>query len=212
MTCRPWLPSPQTVLPPLGAPQAASNERYVLSMGDPFLEPRSEAEVAWLRRNAYPNAAAREDAARFASEFDFDTRDGIEGIEILAAEQFARQHPDNRRRAIAFLDEAAISGSTYALETLARLSESPVDPVTSEAYYRASALRGNWNAHMRVRPDLTPDQDMLANLLAHQVVDNLQAQRRQRGLPDLRVDHRPGLAELLREIKAAEKQAAAAGR
>ena len=195
-----------------GTPRAASNGRYIVSMGDPFLEPRSEAEVAWLRRNAYPNAAALEDAARFASDFHLDKRDGIEGIEILAAEQFARQHPDNRPRAIEFLNEAAISGSIYALETLARLSVSPADPVMAEAYYRASALRGNWNANMRIRPDMTPDQDILANLLAHQVLENLQAQRRQRGLPDLRVDTRPGLAELLRKIKEAERQAAAPGR
>jgi len=198
--------------PGVASPRAASDVRYPVAMGDPFLEPKSEAEAAWLRRNAYPNAAAREDAAKFASEFDFDKRDGIEGIEILAAEQFARQHPDNRRRALEFLNEAAISGSTYALETLARLSESPADPVTAEAYYRASALRGNWNAHMRVRPELSADQDMLAHLLAHQVLDNLQAQRRQRGLPELRVDQRPGLGEFLRQIKEAERTAAAAGR
>jgi hypothetical protein len=190
----------------------ASDERYVVSMGDPVLAPRSEAEVAWLRRNAYPNAAAREDAARRASELDFDARDGIEGIEILAAEQFARQHPDNRERAIGFINEAAASGSIYALEALARLAESPADPVTAEAYYRAQALRGDWNAYLRVGPELTAEQDKLAHLLAHRVLENLQEHRRQRGLPELRVDQRPGLAGFMQQVREAEAAAASAGR
>lgn len=200
----------------IGAPAtqrpAVAEDRYLVAMGDPFLEPRSEAEIEWLRRNKYPNAAAREDAARFASELDFDHRDGVEAVEIIAAEQFAHQHPDNRSRAVQFLNEAAISGSTYALETLARLSESPADPVTSEAYYRASALRGDWNAHLRVKPDLTREQEMLADLLAHQVIDNLQRQRRQRGLPELNTDLRPGLDWFLQQVKEAERAATAAGR
>lgn len=197
----------------IGAPATQRPaDRYLVTMGDPFLEPRSEAEVEWLRRNKYPNAAAREDAARFASELDFDHRDGVEAVEIIAAEQFAHQHPDNRSRAVQFLNEAAISGSTYALETLARLSESPADPVTSEAYYRASALRGDWNARLRVKPDLTREQEMLADLLAHQVIDNLQRQRRQRGLPELNTDLRPGLDWFLQQVKEAERAMAAAGR
>lgn len=192
--------------------RSVSDERYLVTMGDPILEPRSVEEVEWLRRNLFPNAAARADAARFASELDFDSRDGFEAIEILAAEQFARQHVGNRSKAVKFLNEAAISGSAYALEALARLSESPVDRVTSEAYHRAAALRGNWNAHLRIRPELTADQDILASLLAHQVLENLQAGRRQRGLPQFTVDPRPGLEEFLRGIKEAERAAAAAGR
>ncbi|MDH5832182.1 hypothetical protein QFW80_16815 [Luteimonas sp. M1R5S18] len=182
---------------------------YEVSMGDPFLEPRSEAEVEWLRRNRYPSAAARSDAAQFmASELDFDHRDGIEAIEIVAAEQYARQHPDNRERAVEFLNEAAISGSTYALETLGRLHGS-ADPVTSEAYFRAAAHRGDWNAHLRVKPPLTSEQEMLASLLAHQVIENLELQRRRRGLPALGNDQRPGLDQFLRQIKEAERAAAA---
>lgn len=177
---------------------------FRISIGDPLFEPRTEDELLWLTRNSYPSQAERDHALGGApNEHALNAADGVTPTEIIQAEQLAVLFPDKQRVAGSFLKEAAIQGSTYALESMARMLSHPHinNPVQSEAYFRAAALRGDWNMHLRAgKPSLSSENDLLADLLAQQIIENINLQRRNRGLAPLYPDPRPGLDEFLAEI------------
>ena len=190
---------------------AAATPRSPMRIGDPLQQPKTEAEVAWLVRHAYPTQDEMNEAGSgFPAATEFDARDGITPREIVRAELYALMRPADAKRAEAFLGEAAADGSIHALEALGRVySAGPRrDPVKSEAYYRASMLRGNWPVAMRLAPPLPRQDDLVAELMAHQVISNLNRMRAARGLPPLGYDPRPGLDEFSRAMGAAIRMSA----
>ena len=192
-------------------PRAVVPPRSRMRIGDPLQQPKTEAEVAWLVRHAYPTQDEMNAAwAGLPSATEFDARDGITPREILRAELYAMQRPADARRAEAFLGQAAADGSIHALEALGRVYSvgARKDLVKSEAYYRASMLRGNWPAAMRLAPTLPRPDDIVAELMAHQVISNLNRMRAARGLPPLGYDPRPGLDEFSRAIAGARAMSA----
>lgn len=179
-------------------------DRFRISIGDPLFEPRTEDEVLWLTRNSYPSQAERDHTLGGApNEHALHAADGVTPTEIVQAEQLAVLFPDKQRAASSFLKEAAIQGSIFALESMARMLSHPRinNPVQSEAYFRAATLRGDWNIHLRAgKSSLSSENDLLADLLAQQIIENINLQRRNRGLAPLYPDPRPGLDEFLDEI------------
>lgn len=193
------------------AGSSAAPPRSPMRIGDPLQQPKTDAEVAWLVRHAYPTQDEMNEAwAGFPAATEFDARDGVTPREILRAELYALTRPADAKRAEAFLGEAAADGSISALEALGRVYSAGArrDPVKSEAYYRASMLRGNWPVAMRLAPRLERQDDLIAELMAHQVIRNLNRMRAARGLPPLGYDPRPGLDEFSRAMGAAGRLSA----
>jgi hypothetical protein len=178
-------------------------------VGDPLFEPKSEEEARWLTRYGYPTAedlAALSHARPTASALD--ASDGFSPAEILAASELAVVAPDQTDLAKDFLNEAAINGSIFALQQMGGLLNHPLlqDPVLSEAYFRASVLRGDWSAHFRASMNnLSRENDLRANLLAHQIIADINQERLRRGLSPLYPDPRPGLEGLLQKMDAASQ-------
>ncbi|WP_411832737.1 hypothetical protein [Pseudoxanthomonas mexicana] len=175
-------------------------------IGDPLSGARTDAELAWLRRNGYPsNEAAQQAASQRGIGVRLDRSRALDPSTILDAEQLALLEPERRQEALEFLSESARMGSIYALEALSRSYQgggSP-DPVRAAAYLKASELRGNWPAGaMQGMIELTPQQRMYATLMAHQIIRDMQLARARAGLPPLGIDTRPGLDALIREIQA----------
>lgn len=189
----------------------AQRPRSPMRIGDPLQQPKTEADVEWLVRNAFPTQDEMNEAgAGIASATEFDYSDGVTPREILRAELYAMQRPADAKRAEEFLGRAAADGSIYALESLGRVfSVGPLrNPVRSEAYYRASMLRGNWPAAMRLAPKLPRQDDIIAELMAHQVINNLNRMRASRGQPPLAYDARPGLDEFSRSVGESRRERA----
>ena len=180
-------------------PQSAS----AMKIGDPLSEPKNVQEVAWLTRNGYPTQgevqAAMDTAATSAQ---LDIGGGVTPTRIIQAETLAISDPNRRNEAIGYLSDAAKRGSIYALEGLARVTGHPAlnNPVRSEAYWRAAQMRGDWAAGMTPRLPLSNEDSALASLMAQQILNQINGDRRTHGLPSLGQDPRPGLNELLRQI------------
>src|SRR5690606_14735395 len=132
-----------------------------------------------------------------------DASDGVSPTEVVHASIMSVMDDDSRKRALEFLNAAAVSGSIYALETMGSIySPGMLDkPIKSEAYYEAAEMLGHWNLAYRVTPPLPTDDRVLAAPLAQQILNNIERDRRNRGLPPLQRTVRPGLNERLLEIQ-----------
>lgn len=185
-------------------PSAASSSSP--QVGDALSAVRTEAELAWLVRNGYPSAEGLRDARlRQGARGPFNQKELLDPAAILDAEQLARIDPSRRSEALDFLATSAQSGSIYALETIARIYDEGVngtsDPIRAAAYRGAAEIRGSWPAGLvNGRSQLTPQQDMYATLMAHQIIANIERSRQANDLPSLGIDTRPGLDELITEI------------
>lgn len=84
--------------------------------------------------------------------------------------------------------------------------------VLSEAYYRAAMLRGHWGLAFRLTPRLTDQQNLFADLRAHQIVSNMNRVRRHEGRPPLVYDERPGLVRVLGALVSEAQQPRNTGR
>lgn len=190
------------VQPHLSAKTSPSSPR----IGDPLSGAKTEADVAWLVRNGYPSSETVQDALlRRGTRGPFNQTELQDPAAILDAEQLALLDSSRRSEALDFLAASAQSGSIYALETLARIYDEGAngisDPVRGSAYRKAAEIRGSWPAGLvNGRSQLTPQQDMYATLMAHQIISNIDRNRLASGLPALGVDTRPGLDELITEI------------
>ena len=196
---------------PESAPTSPPRQRHgVVRMGDPVHSPKTEAEVAWLNRHLFPSADEAQRGAASATMRDPLPRGGpYTPADLIRASALGALDPTRRDEAVAYLSGAAVDGSIYALEELGRFhSIGPKrDPVTSEAYFRASMLRGNWPVTMRMRPRLANVQDQMADMLAAQIIVNLNRERRRRNLPPLGYDPRPGLDDTVRWMMMVERNA-----
>lgn len=188
-------------------PPSAMSSTFPLRVGDPLHGPKNAEEVAWLMRNGYTSQAHLEEALQTPPDKNkLNAKDGVSPEEVLMASQLAVVDPHSQEAAIEFLEEAALQGSALALEEMGMLfgHESALDPVQSEAYYRARSLRGDWTEDMRPRRRLSAKENLTADLMAQQIIDSIDRQRAQRRLPPLPRDLRPGLGAALGQIQAAE--------
>ncbi len=207
-------PSAADETPPLGPGVGGGSwnlqrdQRDQIAIGDPPYEPKNAAEVAWLNRHRYPSAAVLDAALKEPAVLSqVDRKDGISAKEIIQTEQAAIRDPGAVQEATSILNQAAASGSTYALHALGLVYSHPHvnSPAQAEAYFRAMGLLGDWNSHLRVKTPLSAQDDMLASIMAHQVVANLNRLRRQNGLPPLGNDPRPGLDDFLSRVNEAKE-------
>ena len=122
-------------------------------------------------------------------------------VDVVVAESVAMSDPVAKARALALLRGASEAGSSYALQSLARIAQlSEHDPVKAEGYYRAALLRGDWLVGLREIPRLTPEQNYAADLRAARLLEQINRARRQRGLPALGVDLRPSAEEAFERL------------
>ena len=126
--------------------------------------------------------------------------------DVVVAESVAMSDPVAKARALALLRGASEAGSSYALQSLARIAQlSERDPVKAEGYYRAALLRGDWLVGLREIPRLAPEQNYAADLRAARLLEQINRERRQRGLPALGVDLRPGAEEAFERLSGGKR-------
>lgn len=165
--------------------------------------PNTTDELKWLKKNSFPSdEEMRAGASGRAQAGEFSISDGYTAFEILRAENYGIANVQDRERAVDFLGRAAADGSIYALEALGNVYSigAGKNVVQSEAYYRAAIIRGNWSAILRARPGISRQDEILADLMAQQIILNLNRARAGRGLPPLGYDPRPGLDEFSKSI------------
>ena len=184
-------------------PGFAAESRAKMAIGDGMFHPKTDEEVAWLVRNGHPTLEEYQAALSAApSMANIDASDGITPTEIVHATAVATRVPGEADAAKAFIQEAAIQGSIYALHSMGEVLGDPshANGVQSEAYRRAAILRGDWNASLFYgQPMASKRADLLATLMAQQILNNIDATRRSRGWGALDRDPRPGLNDVLKE-------------
>lgn len=188
----------------LAALPALHRER--IEVGDPLWEAATPEQAAWLNRHGFPTQGqlAAFNGAQ-AAQLPADGR-ARSPVDVVVAESVAMSDPVAKARALALLRGASEAGSSYALQSLARIAQlSERDPVKAEGYYRAALLRGDWLVGLREMPRLAPEQNYAADLRAARLLEQINRARRQRGLPALGVDLRPGAEEAF-ELLSGEKR------
>lgn len=177
-----------------------------IQAGDPRYKNETDAGLAWLRRNGYPSSLEVEMTSGIVPSLDsIDPKDGLSAVELLNLEQLASSKNDDvRNSAVQTLNEAAAMGSMYALEALGQVYASGpyANKIWSEAYYRAAQIRGNWAVEFRFKPAMNDAENVLAAIMAQQVIDNANRLRQSRGLRPLEHDSRPGAQEALAALRA----------
>ena len=190
-----------------GMPQAAdlaalpALHRERIEVGDALWEAATPEQAAWLNRHGFPTQGqlAAFNGAQ-AAQLPADGR-ARSPADVVVAESVAMSDPVAKARALALLRGASEAGSSYALQSLARIAQlSERDPVKAEGYYRAALLRGDWLVGLREIPRLTPEQNYAADLRAARLLEQINRARRQRGLPALGVDLRPSAEEAFERL------------
>lgn len=190
-----------------GTPWPPAHQReHPVRRDDPIYGTEDAAELAWLNRHLYPSEAERRDAAAAgpSAREDLLKRGPYTPTQLVRASAYMLAYPHDERTGARLLERAAIEGSIYALEELGlAYSTGPLrNWVLSEAYYRAAMLRGHWGLAFRLAPRMTDQQDLFANLRAHQIISNMNRVRRREGRPPLAYDERPGLDRVLGALAA----------
>lgn len=198
---------PATPPSSVGGRSLPALHRESIQVGDALWEAATPEQAAWLNRNGYPTSAqlAAFNGARAAQL----PSDGIarSPADITMAESVAMSDPASKDQALALLKNASESGSSYALQSLARIAQlSEGDAVKAEGYYRAATLRGDWLVGLREVPRFSPEQNYAADLRAFRILEQINLSRRQRGLPPLAMDTRPGANEALNLLLATTKR------
>ena len=168
----------------LAALPALHRER--IEVGDALWEAATPQQAAWLNRHGFPTSGqlAAFNGAQ-AAQLPADGR-ARSPVDVVVAESVAMSDPVAKARALALLRGASEAGSSYALQSLARIAQlSERDPVKAEGYYRAALLRGDWLVGLREIPRLAPEQNYAADLRAARLLEQINRARRQRGLPAL---------------------------
>lgn len=193
---------------------AQRRERPV-RMDDPIYGTGNASELAWLNRHLYPSEIERRDAAAAgpSAREDLLKRGPSTPTQLVRASAYMLAYPHDERTGARFLERAAIEGSIYALEELGLVySTGPLqNRVLSEAYYRAAMLRGHWGLAFRLAPRLTDQQDLFADLRAHQIISTMNRVRRRKGRPPLAYDERPGLDRMLGALVAEAERVRTSG-
>lgn len=179
-----------------GAPSIFAGQDFTIRPGDARLTETATPEtISWLNTNKWPSTAAqRAGTAPEVTLADLSMKDGIDPVELVAAEAIASRSPELREQALSYLQSAAMNGSIYALFQLGRYygSQSVGQPVRAESYYAAAYLRGDWLAPTFLRMySLNRKQQILAKMHAVQIIQELNERRARFGLPPLMMDPRP---------------------
>lgn len=165
-------------------------------IGDTHYSVESMADVDWLERNLYPTDDEIDAASQYLRDGTPRDLDGSLSPALVArAEVAAWSNPGLRELAIGRLEEAATSGSIYALRALQRIYTAPAlrDVVKSEMYGHIAWMRGDWSS--MTADDLNGPDRMRAELGAQRWLVEADARRRLRGLPPLGRDPKPGVVE-----------------
>lgn len=192
---------------PLGEPLAS------IPVGD--LDVRDAAnpmELHWARRNlAFSPAFLEKVRSKRQPLSSVNPDDGFSLEELAVAYEGALDplvRPDQRRMAIALLEEAATQGSIQALSSLGQLRASGEhrSPIEAEAHFLLAEMRGDWSVGMRfVTTDLLYSLDTtersIASLRAHEILAEINRIRSERGQPPLGVDPRPGIGRAMQTIR-----------
>ncbi len=203
-------PPSQATAPPDGLRRYGSHRNgdslreASIGIHDPLYQPKTQEEVDWLNRNLYPSSQVLQEANSSRPTLSATDFTGpVTARMLAAAEVAALSRKDLAPAAKKALNRAAILGSTFALESLGRIYSHPTNAnaVMAEAHYLAAEIRGDWAIAARPRSNLDPEQMVLARLLGHQIILNLDKERRRLGLPPLRPDYRPGLESTLSKIR-----------
>jgi hypothetical protein len=200
------LDAPEVVRPDVGVagrrPLPTDAADMGIRPGDPLYPGESDEGIAWLIRNDFPSSLELEMASgRIPLPADVDPADGFTPRELLDLEQLAGQET-TRDQALNGLNEAAAMGSMYALEVLGRVYATAPrqNLVWSEAHYRAAQIRGNWAVEFRFKPRLSEENNIIASIMAQQIIDQSNALRARKGMAPLAHDSRPGANAALRTI------------
>lgn len=177
------------------------SSRRGIQVGDPMYTTQADAD--WLNRNFFPSTEDMRGVGEFSSLSEMTFSGSPTPQKLASAETAAMTRPDLVESAQRYLNHAAVSGSLFALEALARIHGHPSNPnyIASEAYYRAAEMRGNWTLAARDPRALPTEQQVVARLMAHQIISNIESERNRRGLPPLRPDYRPGLSQAMSAIR-----------
>lgn len=162
---------------------------------------RSDQDAAWLEAYGYPTEVESASAGSVNVPERIDPQDGA--AITNAAQALLDEHEHGK--ANASLLDAAANGSIYALVALGTFFE-PVDPILSQAYFRAAITRGDWMLALRMKPPLDTLQDAQATLLAIRLLEEFDRQRARRGLPPLEREVRPGLDDFLATLQVIDEE------
>ena len=183
-----------------------ASDRTPIQTGDDLYPSETTAGIDWLNRNGFPSSfELSQQSNRFSDVDEINIRDGATAPELLDLERLSNsQNEEVRKEALKKLNESAAFGSMFALEVLARAHTVAPNKnfVWSEAYYRASEIRGNWAVALRLRPRLTETEQLAADLTAQLILQNANKLRAQHGLPPLVYDARPGLEQTINALRA----------
>lgn len=196
---RPDRPPAATPAPAL-RPMPASAPAAPMSAGELELVQRYAAwsaqtpeEARWLEQHGYPDEATAERYAQLSDDaLAALAADGDPMARLQRAERAAYRGQD--RQAIDDMFDVAADGSVYALErlALAQASGRQGDTGMAEAYLQAARLRGNYAAPVQLGAQSTPEERAMSHAMAQAILDRMNQMRRQRGLPPLGNDPRPG--------------------
>lgn len=187
---------------PVGSRTASDRPAFQPAPGDPNAEPRPGSTRAWMRDHGFPLDDL--EVQRYSSMSDAELARRAGEDKLAAYEQCYRQlFRDNMGEvALDCFVELAARGSHYAMQALAQTylgmgaEGVVVDPLLAQAWYRASYRLGDWTAlqmmNSNIGASLGPDERLLADALAAQIIDDLDRRHRARTGDPLPVTPLPG--------------------
>jgi hypothetical protein len=188
---------------PVGSRTASDRPAFQPAPDDPDAEPRPGSGRAWMREHGFPLDDL--EVQRYSSMSDAELARRAGEDKLAAYEQCYRQlFRDNMGEvALDCFVELAARGSHYAMQALAQTylgmgaEGVVVDPLLAQAWYRASYRLGDWTALMvahrlNANDPMQPNELLLADALAAQIVDDLDRRHRARTGEPLPVVPAPG--------------------
>lgn len=170
---------------------------------DPLNPAQSEEDAAWLHRNGYLPPFANNYLRRASLDELKPAAEQDLRVQVMLAYRMALAGVYGEQP-IVMLKDAAARGSIFALETLGDVHMSVLpyrNPSLGIAYYQLAIRRGDFavaSKKLMATEKMSGQLRLLADLYAEALWMDLQALRRQRGLPQFaEADMRPGFAQYL---------------
>jgi hypothetical protein len=153
---------------------------------------RSQEDAEWLRENWYPSSS--DDPAGVSTPTPIDLPEDLiprSARDLVVAESLLPNEA-YRDDAIATLRRGAADGAGYAWFALGLYHES-IAPLDALVFFRAAVMSGDWMAALRPKMPLPDSADTFATLMALKLLQDVDLQRAESGLPPLPRRVRPGL-------------------